>query len=174
MNFENELYAGNSTMIRFFGDPATAETVNSGALKPAVAYRSFIDWLKQRQPDVYAGVAYTRPDLVSPEMIFESGGFLGDVEESAESTFDAQSVFDKSIDALQKLLPSYYQYSAQKQLIDLNIERAKQGMAPVDSGSLAPTVKVGVSSDIQRMLTFGLVGAFGLAALSIFTRNKRR
>lgn len=174
MNFENELYTGNSVMTRFFGDPAADQLVNQGPLKPAVAYRSFIDWLKQRQPEVFANLAYTRPDLVSPEMMFESAGFLGDVETDPEFVADSQGILDKSLDALQKILPGYYQYSAQKQLIDLNIERAKQGLTPVDSGALAPTVKVGVSSDIQRMLTFGLVGAFGLAALSIFTRNKRR
>jgi hypothetical protein len=174
MNFENEIYAGNSVMTRFFGDPSSDQLVNQGPLKPAVAYRSFLDWLKQRQPEVFANLAYTRPDLVSPEMMFESAGFLGDVETDPETATEAQSILDRSLDTLQKLLPTYYQYQTQRQLIDLNIERAKQGLTPVDSGTLAPTVKVGVSSDIQRMLTFGLVGAFGLAALNIFTRNKRR
>lgn len=174
MNFENEIYAGNSVMTRFFGDPASDQLVNQGPLKPAVAYRSFLDWLKQRQPEVFANLAYTRPDLVSPEMMFENAGFLGDVETDPEFVADSQSVMDKSLDAIQKWLPTILQYDQQRRLIDLNIERAKRGETPIDSGTLAPTVKVGVSNDIQRMLTFGLVGAFGLAALNIFTRNKRR
>jgi len=174
MNFENEIYAGNSVMTRFFGDPASDQLVNQGPLKPAVAYRSFIDWLKQRQPEVFANLAYTRPDLVSPEMMFESAGFLGDVESDPETTATVASVAGKALDTIKEWLPNIMQYDYQRRLIDLNIERAKRGETPVDSSSLAPTVKVGVSSDIQRMLTFGLVGAFGLAALNIFTRNKRR
>lgn len=174
MNFENEIYAGNSVLQSYFGDPAPATLVNQAPLKPAVAYRSFIDWLKEKFPSIYDSVAYTRPDLVSPEMIFASNGFLGDVEESPESTFDAESIFDKSITALERILPSYYQFRTQQELIDLNIERAKRGLSPVDSSTVAPSVKVGVSSDIQRMLTFGLVGAFGIAALNIFMKNKRR
>lgn len=174
MNFENEIYAGNSEMIRYFGDPASASLVNQTPLKPAAAFRSFIDWLKTNQPEIYAGVAYTRPDLVSPDMLFEQSSFLGDVEEGAESTLNAQSVLDKTLDTLKEWLPMYYQYSSQKSLIDLNIERAKQGLTPIDSAMIAPTVKVGASSDIQKIAIFGLLGFFGLGALSILTRPKRR
>lgn len=174
MKFENEIYAGNSVLQSYFGDPAPATLVNQAPLKPAVAYRSFIDWLKEKFPSIYDGVAYSRPDLVSPEMIFASNGFLGDLEEPPESSLDAQTIFDKSAALLKDILPSYYQFKAQQDLIELNLERAKHGQSPIDSSYIAPTVKVGASTDIQRMLTFGLIGAFGLAALNIFMRSKSR
>ena len=174
MNFTDQVYDNNPVLQRFFGDPAKSVTVNQAPMKPAASYRSFVEWLKANQPEVYNGIAYSRPDLVTPDMLFETGGFLGDAEQSAESAVDAQSILDKSLDTLQKLLPSYYQYQSQRQLIDLNIERAKQGLAPVDSSLVGPTLKVGMSSDMQRIAVIGLLGFFGLGALSLLTRNRRR
>lgn len=181
MNFMNEVYANVPMMVQYFGDPAAAVIVNSAPMPPAAAYRSFMDWLKQKQPDVYAGLEMTRPDLVAPDLVFRDSNFLGDAEEvtvavsdQASSGFDVQAVATRALDILKESLPTYLQYSTQKQLIDLNIERAKRGLAPVDSSTIAPTVNVGVSSDVQKLVTLGLLGAFGLGALSLMTRGKRR
>ena len=66
------------------------------------------------------------------------------------------------------LAGKYLQYDSQKQIVALNIKRAEQGLAPIDSGLLAPTVNVGVSKNVQTLayvavgglVVAGLVGAF--------------
>jgi hypothetical protein len=49
-------------------------------------------------------------------------------------------------------------------LLDLNIQRAQQGLAPISAQSVAPTVNFGVSTDTQKMLLYGAI-ALGVVLL---------
>lgn len=49
---------------------------------------------------------------------------------------------NKALDVAAKAIPAYFQYDTQKQLMDLNITRAKNGLPPIDPGVVAPQVKV--------------------------------
>lgn len=55
-----------------------------------------------------------------------------------------------------------------QRLLDLNIQRAEQGLPPISAQSVAPTVNVGVSSEIQKLITYG-----GLALLVVMLIKKR-
>jgi hypothetical protein len=46
----------------------------------------------------------------------------------------------------------------QKQLIDINVERAKQGLPPISAANIAPTVNVGLPADQLQLLTMFGVG----------------
>lgn len=56
----------------------------------------------------------------------------------------------------------------QQQLFDLNIERAKRGLAPISSAQFAPTYNVGVSPQLQQILLFG-----GIALLAVLMLRRR-
>lgn len=72
------------------------------------------------------------------------------------------------LDTIQSTLPAYFQAKSQSDLMKINIARAEQGLPPIDSSSLAPTVNVGVSPAVQQfmyiavggLVLVGLYGAF--------------
>lgn len=47
----------------------------------------------------------------------------------------------------------------QQKILDANIERAKQGLPPIDTAAIAPTYNVGLSPDTRNLVTIALVGA---------------
>lgn len=66
------------------------------------------------------------------------------------------------MDALQRSLPILAATYQQKQILDVQVERARQGLPPLNASQYAAGVQVGLSSDTQKMLIFG---ALGIAAL---------
>lgn len=156
---------------RFFG-PVTAPAAPAAKQPAPVAYANIINWIRDKFPEIYQGLLMTRPDLTSAQMIFANTGF-GDGETNVQNELTAASVFNQLLDTVKQNYPAYLQYSMQKDLIAMNIERAKQGLAPIDSSMVAPTVNVGVSSDIQRLVQFGLFGFLAIGALVVMTRKKR-
>lgn len=67
------------------------------------------------------------------------------------------------VDALARLLPTIAATYQQKQLLDVQVERARNGLAPLDASQYAPGVKVGLSPEVQKLMMWG-----GIAALAIF------
>jgi len=68
------------------------------------------------------------------------------------------------IDTLTKLLPAITMTAQQQQLMQLNIERAKKGLPPVDIAAYTGIgVNVGLSPDTKNLLIFG-----GLALVAVF------
>lgn len=57
-----------------------------------------------------------------------------------------------------------------KQILDTNITRAKAGLPPISSASVAPTVNVGMAPATQQLVTFGLLG---LGAVVLFSMMRR-
>lgn len=51
------------------------------------------------------------------------------------------------------------------QVRQINIDRAKQGLPPIDSSAIAPQVNVGLSPEISSMLKWGLLVGVGYIAL---------
>lgn len=68
----------------------------------------------------------------------------------------------------------------QQQLLDYNKQLIAAGQQPLSASAMQammqgamPGVNIGVSADVKQMLTYGLVGAAGLATLYIFMRRAR-
>ena len=59
----------------------------------------------------------------------------------------------------------------QKQLMDVNAQRAAQGLPPIDASALAPTVNVGLPpAQMQQIM---MLGGAALLVLFLATRGKR-
>jgi hypothetical protein len=65
-----------------------------------------------------------------------------------------------------------------KDLYQLNLTRAQQGLSPIAASSVAPQMNVGLASDTQRtLLMLGLGGAMilgGAYAFGVIGKNPRR
>lgn len=68
-------------------------------------------------------------------------------------------------DALQRLLPVLAATWQQKQLLDVQVERARAGLRPLDVSEYAPGVKVGVTPETRNLL---VVGGLVLAGIAIW------
>lgn len=146
--------------------------------------RGFLVWAKKRvDPRVYAAFASK----------FQSGlpklsGLGDDASDlplvsaadpaATASAAPATSTWSDTVSNLFKGLSTIYltktQLDAQSKIIDTNLARAKQGLAPLDVSaySLNPTVGVGLSSSTQTLLMYG-----GLAFLGVWlvtSMSKRR
>lgn len=51
------------------------------------------------------------------------------------------------------------------QIRQINIERAKQGLPPIDSSAIAPQVNVGLSPETQRLILFGGIALIAFLVL---------
>ena len=71
---------------------------------------------------------------------------------------------DKLFSFAEKAIPAYFAYETQKDVSKINVERAKQGMPPVDPGAIAPQVKVvhDVSAPMQREIQQFKLGGVNL------------
>jgi len=74
-------------------------------------------------------------------------------------------------DTLQRLLPILATTYQQKQLLDVQVERARNGQPPLDASMYAPGVQVGLSADTTKTLM--MLGGAALLALVFLSRRRR-
>lgn len=71
----------------------------------------------------------------------------------------------------QKILTGLIMTEQQRELMQLNIERAKQGLPPVDINRYTGVgVNVGLSQDTQQLATYALLGFGALILLGMLRR----
>lgn len=130
----------------------------------------FADWLKRAQPEVYkdalqfaqASAGARRQALAQANAkaagVFDTGledsnglGFLdwGSIAEPIQTTTEVadKSFWEKFIDGATAVGTSYLALKNQKDLLELNIERAKLGQAPLDAATTAPVVRTQIGID---------------------------
>ncbi len=75
-------------------------------------------------------------------------------------------------DTLQKVLTGIVATNQQRQLMQLNIERARQGLPPVDINRYTGVgVNVGLSQSTQQLVLYLALGAGALLLLNSFMRR---
>lgn len=75
-------------------------------------------------------------------------------------------------DTLQRLLPILAATYQQKQLLDVQVDRARNGLPPLDASMYAPGVQVGLSSNTTK--TIVMLGGAALLILLLIAMKKRR
>lgn len=140
----------------------------------------FLDWLQSFSPDFYNVVA--NAGLAEPAAVVESGAIapksglsgMGEFENTPgvmeDVSWGAGDAVSEWGDRISKLAAQYMQFDTQKRILDLNIKRAEQGLPPVDSGTLAPSVNFGLTSDTRQMM-FWAIG--GIVAIGIIMAMKK-
>lgn len=78
---------------------------------------------------------------------------------------------NQMIDFFKQVGPAYISTQQAKQCLDINADRARNGLAPIDcaNSGLAPQVSVGISPDIKTLAYVGL----GILGVWLFTRKGR-
>lgn len=77
-------------------------------------------------------------------------------------------------DAVVRILPALAATWQQKQLLQVQVERAKQGLPPLDANQIAAGVNVGLSQDTTRLVMWSVAGLFALVALPQLVKMFKR
>lgn len=133
----------------------------------AKARAAFITWLREANPAAYEHA-----------MQAATSGGLGETPAVAAPKFNWQSF----IDAAGAAATALFQTKAQRDMLKVNIERAKAGLPPMDTSFAAPVIRTqfDVSPEIAAQLQAQASSAvqnillFGGGALVIFLLARRR
>lgn len=69
------------------------------------------------------------------------------------------------VTAISQALTTLAMTDAQRRLLNIQLERAKQGLPALDSSQYGLGVSVGLGGDTQKMLLYGIVGVTALMVL---------
>lgn len=123
----------------------------------------FAAWLKSHYPKLYAAALNKTSGL----------GAVDTAASTAPTTAGTTSWLDTIQNMLKQAVPVYLATYQQKQLIDVNVARAKAGLPPIDQSSFSPQVNVGVSPQVTDTAKIALYGLMGLGALFLISKRKR-
>lgn len=159
----------------------------------------FVAWLRDKMPDVYDAIERRDPEAVSPGPAAsnkrapkrtpgarypwrQGDGFnyargnylqgLGVTQEEmlAEQEADLSTQEETSwADRISQWVTPLVGVYQQKKMVDLQMERAKQGLEPLPDDALAAKVKV--STGFDRYVPWIIVGTLGLGLLFVFGRR---
>lgn len=132
-----------------------------------------MEWLQKNDPFIFE-VVKKRADL-------DSGTGLG--------ALDWGSLFTSAVDTIKNLAPAVISAQGQKKLLDVQIERAKQNLPPLDTSNYMPTVKIAaditpeneeaalrvaqqtINTQVQGMKPY-FFGGLALAAFLFFRKRR--
>ncbi len=127
--------------------------MNGNEERKVRATMRFLSWLRNFHPEMHAVVMERMGGREAPPagalMELSNSWGLGQLTEdplivgTTSTTTSTSSGWDWAKDALdfaKEAVPAYLAYDAQKDLMDLNMTRAQQGLDPIDPGLTAPQV----------------------------------
>jgi len=80
--------------------------------------------------------------------------------------------YEKVLDTFQQAVPIAAQAYTQKELLQLNMQRAKQGLPPIDTTQYSPAVQVTTDPAMKNIMLIGL-GILAVAVLTPVLKKKR-
>lgn len=139
--------------------------------------QGFLQWLKTAQPYLYRKIEKKLP---APQLagLGADDALIASASTAATPSSITDILKNLVLGAGQVLLTKE-QLKAQQKILDLQLERARAGLAPADIdptlfGLPAPSVRLGLDADVQRMLTVGAAVGGGLLLLYILFGSRRR
>lgn len=109
------------------------------------------------------------------DLVSEPPAELVAYQPTAPTAGATPSFLDQMVSMTQKLIPAALSFKQQNDLNQLNLERARKGLPPLNTSQFmaqsAPQVRVGMTQDTQKMVMIGLAGVAVLAAFFIFSRK---
>lgn len=100
--------------------------------------------------------------------------FLGDDATGTAPAPAASSWITDVTQAIQTVVPAALQTVSQQKLINANLQRAQQGLPPLDISSVTPGVTVGLSPQTQKLLMYAGGAAIALAVAFLILKALKK
>jgi len=140
--------------------------------QPAGAYNSVNNtvWDETMQSFV---PAVSTPDLSTMNISATYKVALEDAAPGITTAIDqAQKTGEAWTDTLVRILPNLTMGVQQLQLMQINVDRARKGLPPVDAQAYSGAyVNVGLDPNTQRLVTYAGLGLLALFVLNMATRK---
>jgi hypothetical protein len=117
-------------------------------------------------PSTDSKIVQTAPDSIYTSSLEEVAPGITGIVASTQNPGESWT------DALVKVLPAIAATVQQKQLLQVQVDRAKAGLPPLDVSQYTPGVNVGLSKDTQQLLIYGGIAAI-VAVLLVSYMHKR-
>lgn len=91
-------------------------------------------------------------------------------EDQAAGVDTSQPWYQDLLQFASGALQTYTQFRSQDQIMQLNLERAKAGLPPIDPTRYGPSVGVGMDYQTRNLMTWALLGAGALALFAILRK----
>jgi hypothetical protein len=148
-------------------------TVSANARRISRAKKKYLRWLNRKHPDVLKR-ALERADVTKAQI-----GLSGLGQNNGEE----KAWYDNVLDYVPTALQTWGAYEQQKQLIELNKERAEQGMPPLEEPPATIKVEGEAGPETRQSIERGIQGAMGqyipfvvggIALFLLMNRGKRK
>jgi len=144
------------------------------------ARAQFTQWVKDEHPELFRqAVEYAENWRLRQADEQGNPATINGLADTA--TAEPQSFWQKFGEGLTSLGTAYLGYKGQKQVLDINLQRAQSGLPPIDPRTGAPTVRTaidlspemmarisGVGLDMASILKWGLLGLGGFMLVKQF------
>lgn len=136
----------------------------------------FLEWLKRYQPYFYQDIKNKIPAGMAGFGLVGEGAPAPNVASTTTATPSWLATVGNLITAAGQAWMTKQQLDAQKDILNMQLDRAQHGLAPLDidpqtMGLPGAQVSVGLSSSTQKMLMYG---AMGLAVLLFLPKLLKR
>lgn len=150
--------------------------MNGNDAQKAQATKEFLGWLSHYSPELYAAVMEQVPQAAMAVSEVPHMMGLGQNATQAPTAPAEKPWWQKAIDVAGGLATTYLNYQAQKDVLDVQKERAKRGLPPITSDVYAPTIRhqVDIPPEFkQAAMGTGTLLALGGGALLLFMMLNR-
>lgn len=150
--------------------------MNGNDAQKVQATKAFLGWLSRYSPETYAAVLEQVPE--AGHAVSEPPFLMGLGQDPTVTPTVPATVpwWEKAIDIVGGVATQYLQYEAQKDVLDIQKERAKRGLEPITSDVYAPTIRhqVDIPKEFkQAAMGTGTLIALGGGALLLFMMMNR-
>lgn len=125
--------------------------------------------LSQSPDDFYTGDYY---DLISEPQTYPP--YYQDTAPTAGAS--GPSILDQIVSFGKSVIPMALSVKQQNDLNQINVERAKKGLPPLNTSAYAAQsaaqVRVGIAPDTQKMLMYGVAAVLGVSVLMMVLRRR--
>jgi hypothetical protein len=117
--------------------------------------------------------AYSTPDQSKPQMTADQIAAIEKIAPGLTTMIrQAQNPNENWTDTFTKIATNIGLGVQQMQLMNLNVQRARQGLPPIDVASYAGAgVNVGLSAGTQQLVTYAGLALVGLVLLNMATKK---
>lgn len=125
-----------------------------------------------------AGATFS-PDMLFDVQIAPSADWASSLDSIAPGVTDmtiaqAEASGENWIDSLSRLLTAIVVTEQQRDLLRVQVERARNGQPPLNVSQYAGGAQVGISSDTKQFLTFALIGVGAIFLLPQLLKGLRK
>ncbi len=128
--------------------------------------QQFVKWMRVNEPRLYRAAASAAGSATGNTSVLSAA----DTGQPAGGSW-----WDSFIGAAKQLVPVAIQARSQKRILDVQLRRAEQGLPPLQTSQIAPTVNVqaGVTPDLKKILIPALAIGGGLLLYFMFGKKGR-